>query len=93
MRVFHFFFQGLQGIGLWYVPLIQLLHLHWKYEYNICGKKASDLQVWIVEAKHLSVDEEQSVVADEETADPQNELSFKEKAGVVSELLWKTNSI
>ena len=47
---------------------------------NICcyNSKASDLQVGIVEAEHFSVDEEESVVADEETADPQNELSFKE---------------
>lgn len=51
---------------------------------NICcyNSKASDLQVGIVEAEHFSVDKEESVVADEETADPQNELSFKEEVVV-----------
>ena len=58
--------------------------------YNL---KASDLQVGIVEAEHFSVDEEESVVADEETADPQNELSFKEGVVAVSGKEIQLNSI
>ena len=62
---------------------------------NICcyNSTASDLQVGIVEAEHFSVDEEESVVADEETADPQNELSFKEGVVVVSGKEIQLNSI
>ena len=62
---------------------------------NICcyNSKASDLQVGIVEAEHFSVDKEESVVADEETADPQNELSFKEGVVAVSGKEIQLNSI
>ena len=62
---------------------------------NICcyNSKASDLQVGIVEAEHFSVDKEESVVADEETADPQNELSFEEGVVVVSGKEIQLNSI
>ena len=41
--------------------------------------EASDLQVGVVETKHFCIDEEEGVVADKETADPQNELAFKHR--------------
>lgn len=82
LRVFHFFFQGLQGIGLWHPIVAFTLKVKICFAHMIYNLKASDLQVGIVEAEHFSVDKEESVVADEETADPQNELSFKEEVVV-----------
>jgi len=45
------------------------------------------LQVGIVEAEHLCVDQEERVVANQEAADPENELAFKQRGRLMSKAM------